>query len=164
MNSTGNAVTQNVVRADELSKLRLNVMRAVYLLTFLGLAPYAWQEIVRPGDLEPMRGVAISFWAAYSTLMLLGVRYPVKILPLLILQLFYKSIWILGVAFPLWSGDRMDTGTADMLRRFSFAVIVDLIVIPWPYVLKSYLKDFFKIEWLTNRVKSRLNEKTQAGS
>jgi hypothetical protein len=48
----------------------------------------------------------MSFWAALVTLSGLGLRYPLKMLPLLFMQLFYKSVWLIAVAFPLGAAAR----------------------------------------------------------
>jgi hypothetical protein len=57
-------------------------------------------------------------------------------LPLLLLQLLYKSIWVIAVALPLWSAFR----SIELTRIMAMGAVVDLIVIPWPYVLDNYLK------------------------
>ena len=88
------------------------------------------------GAWDPVKGVAFSFWAALSTLSALGLRYPLKMLPLLLLQLLYKSIWLIAVALPQWSALR----STELTRVMLSGVVVDLIVIPWPYVLANYVK------------------------
>ena len=127
--------------ADEVSLFRLYLMRLLYLLTFVGLGMGVWPALInhaKPWD--PMHGVAFSFWAAYSALMGLGIRYPLKMLPLLLLQLFYKSVWLLAVALPLSSAGPLDPVASELTRVFIGAVVADLIVIPWPYVLAHYVR------------------------
>ena len=68
--------------------LRLIFMRGLYFITFIGLAFQSWDYLVFPGEpLNYMEGIAFSFWATYATLMGIGIRYPLKMLPLLFLQL-----------------------------------------------------------------------------
>jgi hypothetical protein len=57
-------------------------------------------------------------------------------LPLLLLQLLYKSIWLIAVWLPLRSAG-VSTG---LTKTMAIGVVVDLIVIPWPYVLTTYVK------------------------
>ena len=83
-----------------------------------------------------MKGVAFSFWAALSALSILGLRYPLKMAPLLLLQMLYKSIWVIAVALPLWSAFR----SIELTRIMGMGAVVDLIVIPWPYVIANYMK------------------------
>lgn len=123
--------------SEEVSTFRLYLLRAAYLLNFVGLGLIVWPQIINhQGTWDPLHGVAFSFWAALSTLMGLGVRYPLKMLPLLLVQLFYKSVWLIAVALPLWS----DGHPTSLTRIFVIPVVVDLIVIPWPYVLANYVK------------------------
>jgi hypothetical protein len=57
-------------------------------------------------------------------------------LPLLLLQLLYKSIWLIAVYLPLRSAGQ----STDLIKAMGIGVVVDLIVIPWPYVLATYVK------------------------
>ena len=125
---------------EEVSKFRLYLMRVLYLLNFVMLGLQVWPELINPDKpMAPLVGVAFSFWAALSTLSGLGIRYPLKMLPMLILQLFYKSVWLLAVALPLWSAGRLDSAS-ELTRIFVGGVVVDILVIPWPYVLSNYVK------------------------
>ena len=123
--------------SEEVSTLRLSLMRVVYLGNFVVLGFDAWPRIVhQERALDPLPGVAFSFWAALSALSGLGIRYPLAMLPLLLLQLFYKSVWLMAVAVPLRSAGR----STELTSIFVIGAIADLIVIPWPYVLAHYVK------------------------
>jgi len=107
------------------------------LFNFVGLGLLVWPGIINHrGPWDPLHGVAFSFWAALSTLAGLGIRYPLKMLPLLLLQLFYKSIWLIAVAFPLWRAGQ----PTSLTRVFVIPLVIDLIAIPWPYVLATYVR------------------------
>lgn len=125
---------------NEIGKARLYAMRLVFLLTFIGLAPGAWQEIITPSEtLEAYYGVTVSFWAALSILSILGFLYPIKMLPLLLLQFSYKLIWLLGVGLPLWQQDALEGGAKELAMANGIGVVLDLVVIPWIYAVKKYL-------------------------
>lgn len=131
------------------STLRLVLMRVIFGGTFLFIGTGAWKVLVtHRGTWDPLQGVAWSFWAAYGTLMLLGLRYPLKLLPLLLLQVLYKFVWLVAVAYPLWStGHLMDSAASQLpaipasqlVTVFIIAVAVDLVVIPWRYALRTYV-------------------------
>jgi len=55
---------------------------------------------------------------------------------LLLQQLLYKSIWLIAVYLPLQSAGQ----SPDLTKVMVIGVVVDLIVIPWPYVLGSYVR------------------------
>ena len=123
--------------SEETSTFRLYVMRLLYLLNFLLLGLQVWPALIyHAGPWDPVKGVAFSFWAALSALSALGLRYPLKMLPLLILQMFYKSIWLLAVALPQWTAIQ----SSELVKVMLYGVVVDLLVIPWPYVLANYAK------------------------
>ncbi len=123
--------------SEETSMFRLYLMRLLYLLNFALLGLDVWPGIINhKGAWDPLHGVAFSFWSALSALSGLGVRYPLRMLALLLLQLFYKSVWLLAVALPLWSAGQ----STDLTKVMVGGVVVDLIVIPWPYVLANYVK------------------------
>jgi hypothetical protein len=123
--------------SEATSTFRLYLMRLLYLGNFLFLGLNVWPGIINHvGEWDPVKGVAFSFWAALSALSGLGLRYPLKMLPLLLLQLVYKSIWLMAVYLPLRSGGV----STELTRVMAIGVVVDLIVIPWPYVLATYVK------------------------
>jgi hypothetical protein len=122
---------------EETSTFRLYLMRLLYLANFVGLGLSVWPEIIsHTGAWDPVKGVAFSFWAALSALSGLGIRYPLKMLPLLLLQLLYKTIWLIAVYLPLRSAGQSTGLTKAMVG----GVVVDLLVIPWSYVLAHYVK------------------------
>jgi len=123
--------------SQETSTLRLYLMRVIYLGNFVFLGLDVWPELIHhSGAWDPVKGVAFSFWAALSALSGLGVRYPLAMLPLMILQFLYKSIWLIAVALPMWSAGQ----STSLVRIFVIAIVVELFVIPWPYVLANYVK------------------------
>ena len=120
--------------SHEPSTLRLYLMRVLYLLNFVMLGLDVWPQIFgHMGPWESMRGVAFSFWAALSALSLLGLRYPLKMVPLLLLQFLYKSVWLLAVAAPNWPTVR----PTDLANAMLIGIVLDLIAIPWPYVVRT---------------------------
>ncbi len=134
-------------KIPRLSKFRLLLMRGLYLLTFIGLAFQAWETILFPTEtLDYITGVAFAFWASYATLMGLGIRFPIKMLPLLLLQLFYKATWALGVYLPMKEASKLTSEADSFLWICIIAVILDLLVIPWPYVFKNYIKGFIQLK------------------
>ena len=123
--------------SEEVSTFRLYLMRLLYLGNFVFLGLNVWPELIKHEGLwDPVKGAAFSFWAALSALSILGIRYPLKMLPLFFLQLLYKSIWLIAVYLPLRSAGRPAELTSVML----IGAVVDLIVIPWPYVVATYVK------------------------
>jgi len=55
--------------------------------------------------------------------------------PLLLLQMLYKVVWLLAVGLPMWPTIR----STDIAHAMAIGVVVDLIGIPWSYVLATYV-------------------------
>ena len=120
---------------SEVSLLRLYLMRAFYLLILLGVGSMALPALTGPTPLDPLDAVAFGFWGALALLAAIGLRYPLQMVPLIFVQLVYKTIWLLAVALPLWrAGAPFDAETADFTRAMAIGVAADLIVMPWGYV------------------------------
>jgi len=68
----------------------------------------------------------------------LGFRYPLKMLPLLIFELTWKAIYLLAFALPLWRSHQIDANTAADIRGVVMVVIF-LPLIPWGYVWREYV-------------------------
>lgn len=124
---------------DDVSIVRLYVMRIGFLLNFIMLGMSVWPGLLHPSaPIAAYRGVAMAFWAALSTLSAFGLRYPLKMMPMLLMQLFYKATWLLAVAVPLHATGHVDPLSQELIRTFVGGIIMDVIVIPWPYFIRNY--------------------------
>ncbi|HSK32301.1 MAG TPA: hypothetical protein VK903_02335, partial [Propionicimonas sp.] len=86
--------------ATELSLTRLHLMRAGYLLMGVGLALVKW-PLLPDAHTQPLyEGVTLCLLVAMSLLAFLGLRYPVKLLPLLLFESAWKLLWLGLVALP----------------------------------------------------------------
>jgi len=125
---------------NEVSLFRLYLLRALYLLIIVGLGIVVWPGVVhqeQPWELN--EGVVACMLAAFSALSVLGLRYPLQMLPILLWELVWKSIWLIIVAIPLWTTGQMDESTWSVASSVLMVVIFP-IVIPWRYVFAHYVK------------------------
>jgi hypothetical protein len=126
--------------ADEVSVVRLYALRAGYLLLVVGLGSQIWPAMIHHAKAwDLMQGVANSMLATMSALAVLGLRYPLRMLPLLFFELMWKAIWLIAIALPLWSAGHMDADTVATVQACLVAAIFP-VVIPWSYVATNYLK------------------------
>ncbi|HEY4941353.1 MAG TPA: hypothetical protein VII56_07980 [Rhizomicrobium sp.] len=121
----------------EVSAFRLYLMRALYLLIAVGIGITIWPEVIH----HPltMHGATSSLLGTVGVLAVLGIRYPLQMLPLLFFEMVWKTIWLIAVALPLWSAHQIDAATAESVRGCLMGVIVP-IVIPWRYVFANYVQ------------------------
>jgi hypothetical protein len=123
----------------QISLWRLYALRLAYLILVVGLGLTVWPDVIhhdKPWAL--MQGVVHCMLAAIAALAILGLRYPLRMLPLLFFELAWKAIWLLAVALPLWSAHRMDADTLETANE-CLAVVVIVALIPWDYVAAHYL-------------------------
>ena len=122
---------------QQVSLVYLYLLRAVYLIIGVGLALTIWPQWMHPPSTLAW-GVVRSMLTAFSLMSLLGIRYPLKMLPVLFWELAWKSIWLIAVALPLWLAHRVDADTADTIQACLMVVIVP-IAMPWRYVFANYI-------------------------
>jgi hypothetical protein len=79
-------------------------------------------------------GIAGSVYVAFGLLSILGLRSPLKFVPILLLQLCYKAIWFIGVALPLVVMGQFPTYAIVFAVIFATYIIGDIIAIPFSYI------------------------------
>jgi hypothetical protein len=98
-----------------------------------------WPGIIqhdRPWAL--MQGVVHCMLAAMSALAVLGLRHPLRMLPLLFFEIAWKAIWLLVVALPLWLAHQLDADTRETAYECLLAAVF-VVAIPWRYVAARFL-------------------------
>ena len=124
---------------------RQNLMRGLFFLNFISLAFDNWSTLLFPQEqLDVLPGVAISFWAGFSLLNLIGIRFPLKMIPILLLQLLYKSAWAMGVYMPASQAGALHEGLSEFFYICLAGIALNLLILPWGYVYREYLQKFFQ--------------------
>lgn len=119
---------------------RLWLLRAMYALIAFAMGSMIWPTIItHSGDWALMPGVVKCMLGALTLLALIGIRHPLKMLPLLFWELVWKTIWLLAVALPQWQSGTMDAATAQSAFETGLVLLVYL-VIPWRYVWEHYVR------------------------
>ena len=123
----------------EVSPLRLLVMRAMYLVMVAGIGLTIWPLILGHGpDVPRMTGVAWALLGTIGLLALLGLRYPLRMLPLLLVELTWKVVWLAAFALPRWLDGTLDEAMRTTVFETSLGAVL-LLVIPWRYVWANYV-------------------------
>ncbi len=83
--------------------IQIHMLRTLYFLMAAFVATDAWRVILtHQGPWDHVRAVAWCVWATYPTLALLGLLHPLRMIPLVLFTIGYKSLWLAAVAYPLW--------------------------------------------------------------
>ena len=125
---------------NDVSLFRLYVLRALYLFIVVGMGVYMWPAVLDPNKhWGLMQGQASCMLAAFSLACALGLRYPLQMLPVLLWEVTWKTLWLAIVALPAWRAGQLDQPMKDTIFAVSLVVLVYL-AIPWPYVFRHYVK------------------------
>ncbi len=123
----------------ELPLWRLNLMRVGYAVMGVGLAVVRWPDVIAYDRSTPLyEGIVAVLLTAMSLLAFLGLRYPVRLLPILLFECLWKLIWLSVVALPAVVAGDVDEAMSDVIFSCSFVVII-LAVTPWGYVWRHYV-------------------------
>jgi hypothetical protein len=118
---------------------RLYLLRLLYLIIAVGLGVEIWPTILNhKPSWEIMHGVASCMLGALAVMAVIGLRYPLRMLPVLLFELAWKAIWLIAVALPLTQAGPVDAATAETIKACLMGVIVP-IAIPWRYVWTHFV-------------------------
>jgi len=124
---------------DDLPLWRLNLLRAFYLLVTLGLTLSFGPLMLQHSDLWAQRkGETAALLSGLAILCLWGLRYPLQMLPLLIFELVWKTIWLLAIALPLWLGGAMTPGVEGTAFACLAGIVLTPLVLPWRHIAQHY--------------------------
>jgi len=127
-------------RYEGVRGINVYLLRLVFILMFFVLGRNTWTHILtHTGTWEPRDAMAWCVWTAFATLAALGIVRPLKMLPILLLEIFYKVLWLILVAYPLWSAGTLAGSAAESTTSAFLWVILPIISVPWGYVFQNYI-------------------------
>lgn len=95
--------------------------------------PALAQSLIRiPAQDLPGLGLYGSFALASGLVAILALRSPLKFVPLLLIQLVYKPVWLAVVAVPMFLKGQFPFHVLINSAIFLAFIIGDLIAIPFP--------------------------------
>lgn len=117
---------------------QINAMRFLFLLMAFVMGGFVWTQLLfESADWDVMRGLAKSMLAALALMSLLGVRYPLQMLPLMLYEIAWKTIWIVLIAGRAWMADKW-TPDIEGLFYDCIGIIIAYFIVPWRYVWARY--------------------------
>jgi hypothetical protein len=134
------AIFQRDDRYEGVRRINIYLLRLLYILMFFVLGRDTWTHILtHRGSWQPDDAMAWCVWTAFATLAGLGIIRPLKMLPILLLEIFYKVLWLILVAYPLWSADTLAGSSAEGTASAFMWVILPIVAVPWGYVFGNYI-------------------------
>jgi hypothetical protein len=138
MTAETNALPSAPTSGNEVSLTRLYVLRAAYLLIVVGGGLFFLPQLFNHAP--DARGVVPSMLCGLWVLSCFGLRYPLQMLPILLFELTWKTIWLFTFGLPQrMAGVNTDVFKEDF-QAIAFAPVLFAAVIPWGYFYRTYLK------------------------
>ena len=144
MNSThGSAVPSGDLASStttpEVSLFRLYTLRVAYFVMAAGLGVYIWPLVIHhTNELAITKGAQLALLAGLGATAALGLRYPVKMVPILLFEMVWKAIYLIAFALPLWSARQINEAVAEDIKAV-LMVVIFIPLIPWRYLFAQYV-------------------------
>jgi hypothetical protein len=123
---------------QEVSLFRLYTLRLCYLVLAVGLGLVVWPAVLHhTSDMAVAHGIQASLLAGLGLIAVLGLRYPVQMVPLLLFEFTWKAVYLLAFALPLWRAHQVTAAAAQDIQSVC-VVVIFLPLIPWGYVVRKY--------------------------
>jgi len=133
-------IFQRADRYEGVRPINIYLLRLLYVLMFFVLGKETWTHILtHQGAWDPTSAVVWCVWTAFATLAGLGIIRPLKMLPIIFLEIFYKVFWLMLVAYPLWSKGTLAGSPAEGITSAFLWVILPIVVVPWGYAFVTYI-------------------------
>ena len=121
----------------QVTQRQLNVIRAVFAVNILSAGVPGFLIVFFPAFAEAnvlgatqdlfTTGIAGSVWLAIGVLSVAGLFYPLQLAPIFLVQIIYKSVWIVAVALPLAG----DARALPFIIFFALAVALFIYAVPF---------------------------------
>src|SRR5690242_12424398 len=130
---------QSASSRTEVSLPRLYLLRLLYAVWTVGLIIRTGPRFF-PVDLSQpvMDTVVNSVLIGLAVMAALGVRYPLRMVPLLLFEIVWKTVWLFAIGLPLWLGGDLDAKGIEVMKAI-LTVVVFPFIIPWPHVFRHYI-------------------------
>ncbi|MDF1697880.1 MAG: hypothetical protein P1U56_18675 [Saprospiraceae bacterium] len=120
--------------------IKVYVLKLFFALMFFMAGKDAWTKIIQhEGTWQPEVAVAWCAIAAYTTLSGIGIFHTLRMLPIMLFMFFYKGLWLIIVAYPLWTDNQL-AGSVYEEWTFTFLIlIIPFLFAPWGYIFNHFI-------------------------
>lgn len=127
---------------EGVAKYKIYLLRLLFMMTFLLVGKSSWPHLLTyTGSWDPLQAMAFCVMAAYSALSVIGLKEPLKMLPIVFFIILYKGLWLGIVAWPLWMSNQLAGSPAEEMTYAFLWIVLPLIAFPWKYAFKKYIYD-----------------------
>lgn len=128
-------------------KIRLGWLKGMYIYTAVlaglsGLGIILMPETFASSSKLPIQdpityGIVGSVYLAFGLISIYGLITPLKAVPILMLQLTYKTIWFIGVIVPLILKGQLPQYALVSIVIYATFIVGDIMAIPFKYLFQK---------------------------
>jgi hypothetical protein len=120
--------------------INIYLLRLLFILMSFFLSLDSWTHIIsHTGSWAPADAAAWCMWAAFGLISFIGIIRPLKMLPIVVFEIIYKVIWLLVVAYPVWSRNQLAWSPVEYTTYVFLGVIAPILFMPWRYFAVEYI-------------------------
>lgn len=124
-----------------IARWRVNMLRGAFLILAIGQAAITWPMLLNPpADMSLMGGAAKALIAAIGLCSVIGVFRPLAMLPVMLVEVGWKTIWMLTIALPGSLSGTLEGPKLQLLYE-CLPIIPFALLIPWDYFWKHSLRE-----------------------
>ena len=137
-----NIFKRDYERYDGVPPINIYLLRLLYTLMFFFLSYTSWTHILHhTGPWDPSNSAAWFMWASCALIAVIGIRRPLKMLPIVLFEIIYKTAWLIIVAWPLSRQNQLAGTPAGAMANNFMLVILPIVAMPWRYFFRTYIVD-----------------------
>lgn len=127
-------------RYEGVRRINIYLLRLLFLLVVVFVGTDAWPALfTNQNPWDHVRAAAVCMWASYSVLSIFGFFNPLKWLPVIMFEILYKIVWLVVVAYPLWTNNKLAGSPAEEMTYAFLWVILPIVAMPWGYAFRNYI-------------------------
>lgn len=137
-----NIFKRDYERYDGVPLINIYLLRLLFTLMFLFLTYDSWAHILHhTGPWDPANSAAWFMWGSCSVIAVIGIRRPLRMLPIVLFEIVYKTAWLIVIALPLYQRNELTGTPAEGMADNFMLVILPIVAMPWRYFFRTYIVD-----------------------
>jgi len=137
-----NIFKRDYERYDGVPPINIYLLKLLFTLMFFFLGYDSWSHIIHhTGPWDPANSAAWFMWGSCAFISFIGILRPLKMLPIVLFEITYKTAWLIVVAYPLYQRNELIGSPAEGMADNFMLVILPIVAMPWRYFLRTYIMD-----------------------
>ena len=127
-------------RYEGVPPINIYLLRLLFTMMFLFLTYTSWTHIIHhTGPWDPANSAAWFMWVSFGVIAVIGMRRPLKMLPIVLFEIVYKTAWLIVIAWPLYRRNELTGTPAEGMADNFMLVILPIVAMPWRYFFRTYI-------------------------